>query len=108
MPHIKRDHSLLRGVIITAVVFALFLGALVYSLSRVDAMTQREQKAALKEAVLGATLMCYSVEGRYPRDVDYLAQHYGIYYDSNRYIVSISGFADNVLPEIRVLEKGKD
>lgn len=108
MTLLKKDHTLLRGVAITVLVFALMALVLVFALGKVDNTTQDEQNKALEDAVRGATMMCYAVEGRYPFDVDYLRKHYGIYYDQNKYIVRIDGFADNVLPEIRVLKKGTE
>ena len=104
----RRNHPLRRGLLITAGVFAALVLCLVFSLNLVDSKTTGEQADMLKEAVLRATMTCYAVEGRYPQRVDELERHYGIAYDHEKYIVVIDGFAQNVLPEIRVLQKGAE
>ena len=103
----KRDTTLLRGVLVTLLVFALSLALVAYGIARVDARNESRQKAALRDALLRAALTCYAVEGRYPADVRYLEEHYGIVYDSERFIVAIDAFAQNVLPDIRVLTRGE-
>lgn len=103
----RKDHSLLVGVLVTITVFAVMLLAVAYGVSQVDARNEGEQKATLREALLRAALTCYAVEGRYPTDVTYLEAHYGIVYDKERFIVSIDAFAQNLLPDIRVLTRGE-
>lgn len=102
----RKKHPLLRGLLMTAGVFAALILCLMFSLNMVDSKTTDEQATMLKEAVLRATMTCYAVEGRYPQRVDELERSYGITYDHEKYIVVIDGFAQNVLPEIRVLQKG--
>lgn len=102
-----KDRSALRGVVMTLLTFFALLALLLYGVSGVGARGNREQAAALKAAVLRATVTCYAVEGRYPPDAAYLQTHYGLRYDASRYIVSISAFADNLLPDITVLTEGE-
>ncbi len=103
----RRKHPLLRGLLMTAGVFAALILCLMLSLNAVSSRTTDEQANMLKEAVLRATMTCYAVEGRYPLRVEELEDNYGITYDNEKYIVVIDGFAQNVLPEIRVLQKGE-
>ena len=49
-----------------------------------------------------ASVQCYAIEGRYPPSLEYLAQHYGIQIDKERYDVFYSGFASNFMPDITV------
>ncbi|MEG0996542.1 MAG: hypothetical protein RSH26_06225, partial [Clostridia bacterium] len=53
-----------------------------------------------------ATMLCYAVEGRYPASVEELRAHYGLAYDESRFIVSLDGFASNLLPNISVIPVG--
>ena len=103
-----RDHSLLRGILGTAAVFLAMVLVLMLGLSQVDSRNTQEQTSALEETILRATLTCYAVEGRYPSDVSYLEAHYGVTYDHDRYLVVIDAFAENLLPDIRVLTEGGD
>ena len=48
---------------------------------------------------------CYAIEGSYPATIDYVEQHYGLQIDHDRYDVFYEIFAENVMPEITVIEK---
>ena len=49
-------------------------------------------------------MACYAAEGRYPPDLEYLKEHYGIQVDEGRYTVRYDAFAENLMPDITVLE----
>ena len=102
-----KDRSLLRGVLVSVAFFVAMVAVLVAGLTQVDQRNSAEQTAALKDSVLRATLVCYAVEGRYPADISYLEQHYGITYDHQQYIVRLDSFAQNLLPDIYVLVEGE-
>jgi len=48
---------------------------------------------------------CYATEGFYPPDIAYLEEHYGIQIDKSRYVVKYTAIAENLMPDITVLEK---
>lgn len=60
------------------------------------------------DAVKNAALTCYSVEGVYPDNIDYLRAYYGLAYNEDRYAVFYDAFASNLMPSIKVVEKGAD
>jgi len=95
----------LRGLVITALAFAVTTLVLVFALSQVDESSEQQQAQALESAIMRATLTCYAVEGRYPTSVQYLRENYGIVYNEDKYIVVIDSFG-NMLPDIRVLPMG--
>lgn len=101
-----KNHAQLRGILLTALAFCVMVLAVVLALGEVDDRNVNEQVSTLKEAVLRSTLTCYAVEGRYPANVEYLEQNYNIAYDRERFIVILDGFAQNILPDIRVLVQG--
>ena len=47
---------------------------------------------------------CYAAEGIYPQDLEYLEEHYGVQVDGDRYVVHYEIFAQNLMPDITVLE----
>ncbi len=101
-----KDRSFIRGMAITLATFLALLILLLLGLTQIDHRSASEQAASLKTAVLRAAMTCYAVEGRYPPDAAYLTQYYGLTYNTDRYIVSIHSFADNLLPDIMVLAEG--
>jgi hypothetical protein len=59
----------------------------------------------LDAALRRAAVACYAAEGVYPPTLDYLTQRYGVQIDQERYDVFYEIFADNLMPEITVVEK---
>ena len=47
---------------------------------------------------------CYAAEGIYPPNLEYLEEYYGLQIDETRYTVHYSAFAENLMPDITVLE----
>lgn len=66
-----------------------------------------EGKTQLETALRRAAVACYASEGFYPPDVDYLTAHYGVQIDEERFTVFYHVFAENLMPDITVLEKEK-
>ena len=95
-----------RDIIVTAIGLLLVVAAAVL-ISRVDSRRDETETELVREAVKNAALTCYAVEGVFPQELSYLREHYGLLYDEERYIVSFDAFAENLLPSIRVLEKGQ-
>lgn len=106
MERAKKSASLGKGLLLTGLVFLLTIGVLALGATQVNAKSDREQAAALEDAVRRAAILCYAVEGRYPSDAEELKINYGLRYNEKRYIVSLDSFASNLLPDIRVLTVG--
>lgn len=69
--------------------------------------TSTEQETQLvHDAVRNAALTCYATEGVYPESLDYLREHYGLAYNTDRFVVSYDAFASNLVPSVDVLERG--
>ena len=90
------------GPLVTVALVLAFLSAV----AELDSDRSREGKRQLEEALTRAAVTCYSVEGFYPPDLTYLEEHYGIRIDRDRYTVSYVPAAENLMPDITVLEKG--
>ena len=97
-----------RGWIVTLCLFAVLTAFILCQLSNVERKTLTQRQAALKDAALRAAVACYSVEGVYPDSADYLTEHYGLHYDESMFILQYDAFADNILPDIRVLVRGAE
>lgn len=96
----KRDIAALAVFVAIVMVFWL----------AVDHLTSASDDAELnlvRDAVKNAALTCYAVEGAYPDDLDYLREYYGLGYNEARYRVYYDAFASNVMPDIRVVERGR-
>lgn len=87
---------------------ALAAGALLWffaALGRLGTGQSREGRQQLETALRRAAVACYATEGVYPPTLDYLTEHYGIQIDRSRFSVFYEIFAQNLMPDITVLEK---
>ena len=49
-------------------------------------------------------MACYAVEGSYPSSLEQLEDRYGLQIDKERFTVRYRALAENLMPEITVLE----
>lgn len=97
-----------KGTVITIVAIVLFAAVLCWFLAAVNntqAASDAQRLEALKSSVENSITLCYSIEGAYPEDMDYLTEHYGLRYDKNRYVVHYDCFAANIRPNVTVIER---
>lgn len=98
-----RAAALLRGVLLplAAVAVLLWFAAAVDSL---DSGRSQEDLRQLEDTLRRSCVACYAAEGAYPPNLDYLKEHYGLQIDEARYTVQYMAFAENLMPDITVLE----
>lgn len=92
--------GLLAAVLLTAALLWFFT-----AVSGLKTGEGEEGRQQLEDALRQAAVACYAAEGIYPPTLDYLTDHYGVQVE-DRYIVFYEIFANNLMPEITVLEKG--
>ncbi|MDO4270926.1 MAG: hypothetical protein Q4C72_08410 [Eubacteriales bacterium] len=72
------------------------------------ALRVRESTAQTAETLAAdlrrAASYCYAVEGRYPPDLAYLAEEYGVRYDTSRFYVFYEPVSANLTPSVTVVE----
>lgn len=103
MMKIKPEKGL-RSVLFSGIWIGLILLFLAV-LSDVNEGSDAERKRQLEEAIRRSVITCYATEGRYPPDFAYLKERYGVQVDERRYYVIYDVFAENLMPEITVLER---
>ena len=85
---------------------ALFIGIAALFFFAVDATGKSsisKQQDALESALARDIVQCYSIEGRYPPDLEYLEQHYGLVYDKETFFVDYIPIASNLYPDVTVI-----
>ena len=97
----RKLSGLLAAVIILAAALWFFA-----ALSNLAGGQRSEGKEQLEIALRRAAVACYAAEGVYPPTLNYLTEHYGVQIEADRYIVFYEIFANNLMPDITVLEKG--
>ena len=102
-----QSKSILKGALWALLAVAV-LAAFFVALKNVREEIGRQGVTKLEDAVRRAAVACFAAEGAYPPDIDYLIEHYGIRVDEDRYIIHYDIFAQNLIPDITVLEKGNE
>lgn len=97
----RKSHTL----IISFLLFLLIAGLFYFSTDAWSGTASKEQKATLERTLQESIVHCYCVEGRYPESLAYLQDNYGISYDKERYFVDYQPIAENIMPDITVIEK---
>ncbi len=87
---------------------AFFLGVLALfwmGLDSLSGVTARQEAEGLKNSILQSAVHCYALEGFYPDSLDYLREHYGLTYDTDKYIVAYEIIGSNLMPDVSVIAK---
>lgn len=69
-------------------------------------MGGEERRAQLEEALHQGAVSCYAQDGVYPPTLEELLRRSGVQVDESRYAVDYQIFAENLMPDITVLERG--
>ena len=87
-------------------IFVALILAFVLLVNNITGKGNGRELEIVRDAVKNAALTCYAVEGMYPDDLNYLIEHYNLSYNKDRYIVYYEPLASNVIPSIKVVERG--
>ena len=99
----NRWYALLAKLLLPAAALAALL-CFATALDSLDSGRSRENLQQWEETLRRGCTACYAAEGAYPPDLDYLKDHYGLQIDEERYVVRYTAFAENLIPDITVLE----
>lgn len=91
-------------VLLVPLAAVLILVLFATAVSNLESGRVSEGRQQLEESIRRSAVACYAAEGVYPPDLAYLEEHYGVQVDTRRYTVYYSIFAENLMPDITVLE----
>ncbi len=87
-------------------IFVALIIAFVLLVNGITGKNNGRELQIVRDAVKNAALTCYAVEGMYPDDLTYLREHYNLSYNEDLYIVYYRPLASNLMPSIKVVERG--
>ena len=87
-------------------IFVALIIAFVFLVNNITGKGNGRELEIVRDAVKNSALTCYAVEGMYPDDLSYLRDHYNLSYNEERYIVYYHPLASNLMPSIKVAERG--
>lgn len=85
--------------------FAVIIVLILAGIRSLEQTTASRELESLEAAIRKSSVQCYALEGAYPESLSYLEEHYGITYDSSRFVVSYQPYASNMMPVIRVMQR---
>ena len=105
MKKIKRNTNNQTALLIIELLLIIAVFAtLLSSFRNLDTDASREGVKQLETSVRRSVMACYASEGVYPPDVQYLRDNYGLQVDDSHYSIQYSIFAENLMPDITVIE----
>ena len=84
----KKDRSMLGDLALPIASFLLFILLFNFGIQSISKTAEAVQ--------------CYTIEGRYPANIEYLRENYGLAVDSDRYVIHYQRLGQNLLPKIAV------
>lgn len=100
----RAKNSILAAILMPTVCVAVLLFFL-SGISNVSHSRDGEEERRLEDAIRRNAVACYAAEGMYPPDLEYLEEHYGIQINRERFDVIYQPIAENLMPDITVIEK---
>lgn len=70
--------------------------------------SENEDLQRMNDTIYQLSLKCYSIEGKYPQDIAYLKEYYGLLVNEDDYHILYHYEGDNIKPTIHVYKKVKD
>lgn len=95
----------LKGFWPHAILFGLVLVFVIVGVQTTSLQSSTESLTITQDAVKRALVECYSIEGAYPPDISYLEKNYGLQLDNAKYYVYYDAYAENIMPDVAVVEK---
>jgi len=81
----------------------IIIGAMWFGTSGLSSQVQVNQAEFLENAIRRSAVQCFALEGRFPPNLAYLEDKYGLIIDRNNYAVYYESLGSNILPQIRVV-----
>ncbi len=103
-----KEESLYRvKIFLSAIGIVAFIAIIVWfftGLSNTRDMSDEQRRENVKQSVMNGAVLCYSVEGFFPEDLDYLKENYGLNYDEKRYLVHYRYVSADICPSVLVYD----
>ena len=96
----KNNFKFISIIIIIVLIVYMYI-----AVDNAQRKSNEESYNILSDAIIRSAVQCYAIEGFYPPDIGYLENNYGLLVDHNKYFVSYSVFASNIIPEVQVFLK---
>ena len=101
----KKERGSPLKVLIPIAVFVLIAVIVVVGVNGLSSSADAERLKTMEQSVRRSVVQCYAIEGRYPFDLEYLEDNYGLILDRERFVYHYQMVGANILPQIVVFSK---
>ncbi|MCR5404380.1 MAG: hypothetical protein K6E91_11270 [Butyrivibrio sp.] len=91
--------------IASVVIFALIVFFFIMAIESFGKSSIEKEQEALENAIERDIVQCYSIEGAYPENLEYMEQHYGLTWDKDIFFVDYQPIAENLYPDYTVIKR---
>lgn len=101
---VKKEKSHIT-TLLPALLLAVALCILIAASASLASTNRERETEILSNALDRSITQCYALEGSYPPDLDYLKEHYGLTYNSDRYFIDYRYIGSNLRPNTIIIER---
>lgn len=94
-----------KTIIIWGCIVSILAIAFITYIQHSENSWREEEQQQIVAAVRKAAVQCYALEGKYPKDVEYLIDNYQLNIETSSYKVYYTNNGDNLMPDIDVIRK---
>lgn len=98
----RRPSTRIWQVIVLCLLAGLILLATARAFIGIERSSSQAALEVARQAVRRSVMTCYSLEGAYPPNLEYLSQNYGLILEPERYSYLYEVVGDNVFPVIDI------
>ncbi len=95
-----------KGLFLSLIFSLSIISTVIIGFYEVEEDIDSTEVERLESSLKDAAVHCYSIEGFYPADIDYLIDNYGVVVDFKEFNIYYATIGSNILPEIEVFRKG--
>ena len=103
----QKSSSASKNFIISIIFFFMIIAVFTLGTTLVADRTDAQEQKTLEQAISRGLIHCYSTEGSYPESLQDLKEHYGLYYDEDRFFVDYQVYGSNIMPDVTIIDRGK-
>ena len=100
-----KTHKLSLAAVLFLLLLFGMLALFLHGTNVLDSTQSKQQLELLTTSVNRSVTQCYALEGCYPANLDYLIEHYGLTYDSDRYYIDYQFIGSNLRPDITIIKR---
>jgi len=86
-------------------IFLLLVFSIIIFMDNYQDNIENEGLIYLNKSIEVSINSCYGTEGKYPSNLEYLIDNYGLVINENKYIVYYETFGSNIRPNIKVIKR---